>query len=105
MSEDVEKEILSTLKEILKWTRIQATPAVKVSLEGALSKPEYRKLYQALDGQQTQLGLAKHSGLSQPRVSELITAWQKSGLVAEVSPRRYIRLFDLEEMGIAVDGE
>jgi len=103
MSEDLEKEILSTLKEILKWTRIQGSPAVKVSLEGALSTPEYRKLYQALDGKQTQLGLAKRSGLSQPRVSKLITAWQKSGLVEEVSPRKYVRLFDLEEMGIAAE--
>jgi hypothetical protein len=103
MSDDVEKEILSTLKDILKWTRIRATPVVKISLERALSKPEYRKLYQALDGKQTQLGLARRSGLSQPRVSSLITSWQKSGLVEEVSPHKYNRLFDLEEMGIEAE--
>lgn len=100
MSEDLEREILSTLKEILKWARIQATPAVKVCLEDVLSKPEYLKLYQALDGERTQLQLSAHSGLSQPRVSRLIAGWQKAGLVEESSPRRYVRLFDLGELGM-----
>ncbi len=102
---DMNDEILSTLKEILKWTRIQATPAVKALLEATLSKREYRKLYQALDGELTQQSLVALSGLSQPRISSLIADWQRIGLVEEPRPKRYKRLFDLDEFGIAVDGE
>jgi len=92
--------VVSTLKEILKWTRIQAMPQAKHALKSALTKPEHRRLYQGLDGKRTQTQLSSLFGISQPRISQLVGTWLKAGIVHEVSPGKYLRSFDLEELGI-----
>jgi hypothetical protein len=99
---DANEETLTTLKEILKWTRIQAIPGVRTTLESTLAKPEYRKLYQALDGKKTQAQLVQACGISQPRISQLITGWQRMGIVEEASPGKYTKSFDLENLGIEI---
>ena len=93
-------QVLATLRELLKWTKVQALPSVKATLENALPKMEHRKLYQALDGTRTQQQLARTLGISQPTVSRMVAAWSRAGLVEEKSPGRYIRAFDLQEMGV-----
>lgn len=93
------EDILATLKEILKWIRIEAQPVAKSRIE-AILEPGHRKLYQALDGKQTQGQLAASMKTSQPTVSRLISAWVRAGIVEEASPGRYVRSFDLETLGI-----
>jgi hypothetical protein len=39
-------------------------------------------------------------GMSQPTVSKMVSAWLRAGIVEEKSPGKYIRSFDLEELGI-----
>jgi DNA-binding transcriptional ArsR family regulator len=94
------EEIVATLKEILKWIRIQAQPVAKSRIEATLSEPAHRRLYQALDGEQTQGQLAASSKTSQPTVSRLVSSWVRAGIVEEVSPGRYMRIFDLGALGI-----
>jgi len=96
-------EILMTLKEILKWVRLEAAPNVKAALENMLTKAEHRRLYQALDGKKTQKQLAEAFGITQPRVSQLVTAWQRAGIVDEVAPGKYARAFNLEDLGIEIE--
>jgi hypothetical protein len=103
MDPQVEKEIAASLKEILKWIRVQAMPAAKSTLESTLSDSTHRKIYQALDGNATQLQLAKMFKVSQPTISRLITAWQRVGITEEVSPGKYLKTFDLKGLGIEVD--
>jgi DNA-binding MarR family transcriptional regulator len=93
-------QVLDTLREILKWTKIQALPSVKATLQSALPKAENKKLYQQLDGTQTQQQIAKALGISQPTISRLVSAWSRAGIVEEKSPGKYIHSFDLEELGI-----
>jgi hypothetical protein len=97
---DTNTEILGTLRELLKWTRVQALPTVKGALETALPRPEHRKLYQALDGTRSQVELARALKTSQPAVSRLVSAWQRAGLVEEKSAGKYVRAFDLDDFGI-----
>lgn len=94
------EELLTTLKEILKWIRIQAQPVAKSRIEATLSEPAHRRLYQALDGTQTQGQLAASLKTSQPTVSRLVGSWVRAGIVEEVSPGRYIKGFDLAALGI-----
>ncbi|MGD0460171.1 MAG: winged helix-turn-helix domain-containing protein [Terriglobia bacterium] len=96
-------DAVPVLKEILKWIRIQATPSVKSTLDRTLASSAQRKLYQALDGQRKQKELSNASGISQPRISRLLSAWQRAGIVEQTSPAKYSRLFDLEELGISIE--
>jgi DNA-binding transcriptional regulator LsrR (DeoR family) len=96
----MDDQVLSTLRELLKWTKIQAIPSVKASLQSAMPKAEQRKVYQQLDGIQTQQQIGKALGMSQPTVSKMVSAWLRAGIVEEKSPGKYIRSFDLEELGI-----
>jgi hypothetical protein len=100
MDSEVEKELLASVKEILKWTRIQAQPIAKSRIEAALPESTHRRLYQALDGKQTQGQLAKSLSTSQPTVSRLVSSWMRAGIVEESSPGRYTKSFDLNSLGI-----
>lgn len=101
--QDTQEEILATLKDILKWIRAQASPAVKENLEAILMKSEYRRLYQALDGKKMQKELARASGISQPRISQLVSAWQRAGIVDQTLDGKYTHTFSLEEVGIEIE--
>ena len=100
MDPRVEKELVASIKEILKWIRIQAQPAAKSALEAALPESAHRRLYQSLDGQQTQKQMADALRTSQPTISRLINSWLRAGIVEEISPGRYTRTFDLNSLGI-----
>lgn len=100
MGSQTETEIAATLKEILKWIRLQATPAAKTMLESTLSDTSQRKIYQALDGNLTQKQLALAFKTSQPTISRLLTAWQRLGIVEETPSGGYLRSFDLKGLGI-----
>lgn len=100
MDGEVEKELLASVKEILKWIRIQSQPVVKSRIEAALPESAHRRLYQSLDGEQTQSQLAKALSTSQPTVSRLISSWVRAGIVEESSPGRYTKSFDLNALGI-----
>ena len=97
-----ERELLSVVKEILKWVRIQAQPIAKSRIESALPESAHRRLYQALDGKQTQGQLAESLKTSQPTVSRLISSWVRAGIAEECSPGKYIRSFDLNDLGISL---
>lgn len=100
MDPQIEKEIAVSLREILKWIRIQAMPAAKSTLQGTLSETLHRKIYQALDGRATQMQLAKQFNTSQSTISRLITTWLRAGIAEESSPGRYLKTFDLRGLGI-----
>ena len=100
MDPQIEKDIAASLREILKWTRIQAIPAARSTLQNTLSETIHRKIYQALDGRATQMQLAKEFSTSQSTISRLITAWQRAGIAEEASPGRYLKTFDLKGLGI-----
>lgn len=94
------EDVVVILKEILKWVRIQAQPLAKARIEAALPEAAHRRLYQALDGKQTQGQLASSLKTSQPTVSRLISSWVRVGIVEEMSPGRYAKSFDLGTLGI-----
>jgi CRP-like cAMP-binding protein len=100
MNVQTEHEIAATLKEILKWIRVQAMPTAKATLESTLSDSTQRGIYQALDGSVTQKQLALTFKTSQPTISRLITAWQRTGIVDETPSGGYLRAFDLKSLGI-----
>jgi DNA-binding transcriptional regulator LsrR (DeoR family) len=97
----MDDQVLATLKELLKWTKIQAIPSVKAMLQSAMPKAEQRRVYQQLDGKQSQQQIAKALRMSQPTISRMVSAWQRAGIVEEKSPGKYIRSFDLEDFGIS----
>jgi hypothetical protein len=100
MNPQAETELLACVKEILKWVRIQGQPAARAALQAALPQASHRQIYQSLNGKQTQKQLAETLKTSQPTISRLIGSWQRAGIVEEVSPGRYMRVFDLSSLGI-----
>jgi DNA-binding transcriptional ArsR family regulator len=105
MDGQAEKELLESVKEMLKWIRIQAQPIAKSRIEAALPESAHRRLYQLLDGKQTQSQLAAALKTSQPTVSRLVSSWVRAGIVEESSPGRYTRSFDLNALGIDLKTE
>jgi Fic family protein len=89
------QEEIQILREILKWTRIQALPSASSALANALRKPEHRKLYEQLDGSKTQQQLAKLLGISQATISRSLASWLRAGVVDETAGGKYVRAFDL----------
>jgi predicted HTH transcriptional regulator len=102
MDGQTENELLTAVKEILNWVRIQAQPIAKLRIESTLPESAHRRLYQALDGKQTQGQLAKSLRTSQPTVSRLISSWVRAGIAEERSPGKYVRSFDLNDLGISL---
>ncbi len=105
MDPQIEKELLVSVKEILKWIKILAQPAARSTIEAALPESAHRRLYQSLDGKQTQKELAALSKTSQPTISRLIGSWLRAGIVEEITPGRYTRTFDLNTLGINITAE
>lgn len=102
MDNQIERELLASVREMAKWIRVQARPAARAAVEAALTEPAHRHLYQSLDGTRSQKQLADVVGASQPTVSRLINSWVRAGLVDEVSSGRFVKAFDLNTLGIDI---
>jgi hypothetical protein len=96
----IERELLASVREMVKWIRVQSRPAARAAVEAALTESAHRRLYQSLDGTRSQKQLAELVGASQPTVSRLINSWVRAGLVDEVSSGRFVKAFDLNTLGI-----
>ena len=97
------KDLLAATREGNKWLKVLALPALKVSLQGALKKPEERRVYQVSDGR-TVREVHEAAGVSFGTVVNYWKRWAKAGLVQETSvDGRYERLIDLTDIGIEVE--
>lgn len=102
MSEQTLKEIASTLKELLKWSRFAGMQQLRNILTQNLKTNNELLIYEASDGIRGAREVAKIAGTSHPTVLSYWKKWAKVGIV-EPSPKfegRYQRICSLEEVGL-----
>ena len=100
MVED-ESEQLKLLREIAKWTREGALPAVRARVVGLLDTETKKRVYQAIaEGKVTVRGLENVAATSRSTAQNLVTEWEAAGIVvAGSNPPKAV--FTLAELGIA----
>jgi len=104
MSEQILKEIASTLKELLKWSKFAGMQQLRNVLSQNLRNDTEMLIYELSDGTRGARDIAGAVGISHPTVLSYWKKWSKVGIV-EPSPSfqgRYQRICSLEEVGLEV---
>lgn len=101
MDED-ESEQLKLLRQIAKWTREGALPAVRARVVSLLDTDTKKRVYRAIaEGKVTVRGLENVAATSRITAQNLVTEWEAAGLVeAGSNPPKAV--FTLAELGIAL---
>lgn len=95
-----ESEQILLLRQIVKWSREAALPAVRARVVSLLDTDAKRRVYQAIaEGNVTVRGLENVAGVSRVTAQNLVTEWEAAGIVeAGSNPPKAI--FTLAELGI-----
>jgi len=105
LSEQALKEIASTLKELLKWSRFAGMQQLRNVLSQTLKTETEMLIYELSDGTRGTREVASAAGIgSNATVAAYWRKWSKVGIV-EPSPTyqgRYQRICSLEEVGLTV---
>jgi len=102
MTEPTLKEIASTLRELLKWSRFAGMQQLRNVLSQNLRNEIEMLIYELSDGARGARDVAGAVGISHPTVLAYWKKWSKVGIV-EPSPSfqgRYQRICSLEEVGL-----
>lgn len=97
-------ETLGTLRELLRWTRIQAIVLIGERISNALHDDKDKLLYHYSDGNNSAREIGLKIGLHHSNVARRWKDWAKTGIL-EPSPRfegRWQKVIPLEELGIEI---
>ena len=97
------EQIASSLKDLVKWTKVTSYPMVRNTLETVLDTEQKRQVYELLDGERTVTEIKKMCGANPRLISEWGQEWEGIGIVEESGRKgRRKSSFDLAVYGIAV---
>lgn len=99
------EEILSTLKEILKWVKFSGAEEVRAVLMKVLDTEQKRLIYFLSDGTHGSVEIGKTANVSDSTVRRYWETWARLGLAQPVPVKGGFRLkksFELEDFGLAV---
>ena len=97
-----DSEEIQLLRQIAKWSREAALPAVRARVVSLLDTDAKKRVYDAIaEGKVTVRGLENVAGVSRVTAQNLVTDWEAAGIVvAGSNPPQAI--FTLAELGIAL---
>ncbi len=106
LSEKQFNEIISLLKELVKWTKFQAWGKVKDVLISILDDNEKKKIYHLSNGKNSSRSIAENVAVSYSTIQNYWNNWANFNIVEPISVRggglRYKKMFNLEDFGINV---
>ena len=105
MNEELLKEIVLTLREILKWTRFSGMQQLRNVLLNILKTDTEKAIYELTDGKRSTREIATLVGVkSHATIAAYWKKWSKTGIVQPTQriPGRYQHICSLEEVGIEV---
>lgn len=106
LSENQFNEIISLLKELIKWTKFQAWGKVKNVLISILDDDEKKKIYHLSNGKNSSRTIAENVSVSRSTIQNYWNNWFNSNIVEPIPVKggglRYKKMFNLEEFGIDV---
>ena len=106
LSEKQFNEMISLLKEIVKWTKFQAWGKVKEVLLSVLDDDEMKRIYHLSDGKQSSRKIAEKVSVGYTTIVKHWNDWANSNIVEPISVRggglRYKKMFNLKDFGIEI---
>lgn len=100
------KEIISLLKELLKWTKFQAWGKVKDILLSVLEDDEKKIIYYLSDGKHSSRKIAEKVSVGFSTIVRYWNEWSNSNIVEAIPARgggsSYKKIFELENFGITI---
>ena len=99
----IEKEILLTLKELLKWVKVSSYGDVKKILESVLDVQNKRVIYYLSNGENNQDQIVEKGNVAAGSVSKYWREWEKLGIGEQIPVKRGMRFkhsFDLDDFGL-----
>lgn len=102
--QDMEARVVTLLRELVSWTRFQALPAVKATLEAELGEDRKKVAFESTDGQRTLREVAAAAGVPFSTVKGWWNRWFQIGIVRESGARvgRMERICSLRDVGLDV---
>jgi predicted transcriptional regulator len=98
-------ELISIMREILKYTKFTGAKEVRNVLTAALDTDLKRLIYHLSDGNKGSVEIAKTVNVGDSTVRRYWDSWARQGIVEAIKVRggdRYKKSFELEDFGIAV---
>ena len=105
LSEKQFNEMISLLKELVKWTKFQAWGKVKDVLISVLNDDEKKKIYHLSNGELSSRNIADKVSTSRSTIIKYWNDWAKLNIVDPISVQRgnrYKKMFNLEDFGITI---
>ena len=96
-----DERILAVLSDIRNWVRAASYSSVKALLEAALPDEKSRAAYQMLDGSVTMEQVRVACKMSPNGLFASAQKWTSMGLMDFKDDKKRIRLFDLNDFGLA----
>ncbi len=101
------ENIASSLRELVKFSRVVSQPKIKEVLKTTLNTKEKINVYNFMDGEKSVSAIQKSTGVNVRFISEWGQEWEKLGIVEPSSSSnvrgRRRKLFDLTMYGITID--
>ena len=92
-------EEIRILKEIARWTRLAALPALRSRAEELLDTDSKRRAYAAMDGGTGVIAIEKATGANHNDIAKWLKVWMPAGLV-EPDAASLKASFTLAELGM-----
>ena len=105
MSSETGEKLLAILSDIRNWIRAAAHRPVQGLLEEALPDEKSRAAYQMFDGAMTVEDVRIACKMSPNAVVALAARCVALGLMEANADKRRVRLFDLADFGLNIEGE
>ena len=102
MSDAKLDEMVSLMRELLKWSKFEGKQQLKKMLVDNLKEPSELLVYEFSDGERSARDIEKATGVSDTTVGRNWEKWFKLGIVEESKKRqgRMMHICTLEEVGI-----
>jgi hypothetical protein len=105
MSDKINEEILTTLKEMLKWVKFTGVKEVRTVLMNVLDTEQKRMIYHLSDGEHGTIEIGKLARVSDATVRQYWKTWSRLGIMEPMAVKggtRYKKSFDIEDFGFDV---
>jgi len=103
-----EQEILLTLQELLRWTKVASYASIKSMLESVLDSENKRAIYHLSNGENNQDDIVTKGKVGAGSISRYWNEWEKLGIGESIPVKRGKRFkgtFDLNNFGLLPKSE
>ena|SRR2546430_15544705 len=96
------KEMLTLLRELVKWSKFESIPKLRIVLEQNLPGSKEKMIYELSDGERSTRDIARMVGVSHQTVANYWEKWSKLRIMDKSDTRegRSRQICSLEEVGL-----